>query len=50
MEAQIIVAMVARHFRLDPIAEVSIVPQPRITLRSKHGQPMTLHSLRSESS
>ena len=48
MEAQIIVAMLGRHFRLDPVADVPIVPQPRITLRSKHGLPMTLHSLRSE--
>ena len=48
MEAQIIVAMLGRHFRLDPVADVPIVPQPRITLRSKHGLPMTLHTLRSE--
>jgi cytochrome P450 len=45
MEAQIILAMIVQKFRLDPVPGFVTRPQPGITLRSKHGLPMILHTV-----
>ncbi len=44
MEAQIILAMVTRHFRLDLVPGHSVETLPHITLRQKGGIRMTLHA------
>ena len=44
-EALIILAMIAGRFRLVPPADVPVVPQPGITLRSRHGLPMVLEEI-----
>jgi cytochrome P450 len=42
MEAKLLLAAVAQRFRLDLTPGQTIVPQPSITLRPKHGVKMTL--------
>jgi cytochrome P450 len=44
-EAQIILAMLAQEFRPELVPGFRVLPQPGITLRSKHGLPMTLRPL-----
>ena len=44
MEAQVIVAMVARAYRLDLLSGFSVEPLPGITLRTRHGLPVNLFS------
>jgi cytochrome P450 len=43
LEAQIIVAMVMRAYRLDLVPGLPVEPKAEITLRSRHGLWMTLH-------
>jgi cytochrome P450 len=43
-EALLILAMIAGRFRMTPVPGVPIVPQPGITLRTKHGLPIKLTS------
>lgn len=43
MEAQIILAMVMRTFRLELVPGCRVLPKPGITLRSRDGLRMTLH-------
>lgn len=44
MEAVLICAMVLRRFRLDLVPGFAVEPRPGITLRTRHGVLMTLHS------
>lgn len=44
MEMQIIVPMLVRTFRLDLVPGARVVPNPVVTLRLKHGLPMTAHT------
>src|SRR5262249_41029664 len=43
LEAQVIVALTARAYRLDLVSGFRVEPQPGITLRSRHGMLMTVH-------
>jgi cytochrome P450 len=43
MEATLITAMCAQRFRFDLTPDAHIVPETTITLRPRHGLPMTLH-------
>jgi len=42
LEAQVITAMVVQAFRLRPVADHPVEPWPGITLRARHGLPMTV--------
>jgi cytochrome P450 len=44
MEMQIIVPMLVRAFRLDLVPGARVAPNPVVTLRLKHGLPMTAHA------
>ncbi len=44
MEAQVILAMIVRRFRLSLVPGHAIVPDPGVTLRPKHGVPVHLHA------
>jgi cytochrome P450 len=50
LEMQLVVAMIAQHFRLDLVPGVPVIPQPAISLRVQDGLPMTLHALSPEPS
>ncbi len=43
MEAKIILAMVMQRYRLELVPGHRIEPEPSITLRPRHGVPVTLH-------
>ncbi len=43
METRIILAAIAQTFRLDLVPGHPVEPMPGITLRTRHGLPMTLH-------
>jgi len=43
MEATLITAMIAQRFRLDLVPGARVVPETTVTLRPRHGLPMTLH-------
>jgi cytochrome P450 len=43
MEAQLVLATLWRRFRLDLVPGRPIEPEPSITLRPRHGMPMTVH-------
>ena len=43
MEGQIVLAMIAHHFRLRPVAGHPIELHPIFTLRPRNGMPMTVH-------
>ena len=43
MEAQLLLATIAQHYKLRLAPEANVVLDPKITLRPKHGMPMTLH-------
>jgi cytochrome P450 len=43
MEASLITAMIAQRFRLDLVPGARVVPETTVTLRPRHGLPMTLH-------
>jgi len=43
MEAQLVLATLWRRFRLDLVPGRRIEPEPSITLRPRHGMPMTVH-------
>ncbi len=43
LEAQLIVATLAQRYRLRPVPGHPIEPEPTVTLRPRHGLPMTLH-------
>jgi cytochrome P450 len=43
MEMQIVVAMIARRYRLHLLPAARVRPDPQITLRPAQGMPMTLH-------
>ncbi|WP_322779669.1 cytochrome P450, partial [Frankia sp. Cas4] len=43
MEGTLILATICRRWRLDPVAQVPVVPLPRVTLRPRSGVPMTVH-------
>ena len=45
MEGQIVLATLARHFRVDLVPGHPIVPEPLITLRPKHGIRATIHRI-----
>jgi cytochrome P450 len=45
MEAQVIIPMVLRAFRLEITPDFKATPKPGITLRTSQGMPMTLHSI-----
>ena len=42
MEAQILLSMITRRYRLELAPGARVVPEPVVTLRPKHGLPMTL--------
>lgn len=42
MEAQIVLATVAQHYRLRLAPDAMVVPEAKITLRPRYGMPMTL--------
>jgi cytochrome P450 len=42
MEAQIVLAIVAQHYRLRLAPDAMVVPEAKITLRPRYGMPMTL--------
>lgn len=44
MEAQVIIAMVTQAFRLDLVPGEPVEPKPGITLRTRHGLPMSLRT------
>ena len=46
MEATLLLATMAQHFRLHLIADHPVIPVPSFTLRPKHGMKMTLKSRR----
>jgi len=43
LEAQMVLATVAQHYRLRLVPDYPIEPQPLVTLRPRFGVPMTLH-------
>ena len=43
MEATLIAAMVAQRFTLDLVDDAPIPPEATVTLRPRHGLPMTMH-------
>jgi cytochrome P450 len=43
LEAQLVVATLAQRYRLRPVPGHPIEPEPTVTLRPRHGLPMTLH-------
>ncbi len=43
MEAQLVIATVAQHYRLQLVPEHAIDLHPAFTLRPRHGIYMTLH-------
>jgi cytochrome P450 len=45
IEAQLIVATIAQHYRLHPVADRPVVVEPLVTLRPRHGLPMRLQPL-----
>lgn len=47
LEMQLIVATIAQNFRLDLVPGHSVLPEPLVTLRPRHGMPMNLYSRRS---
>jgi len=44
LEAAIVIATLARRFRFRLASGAQIVPEPLVTLRPRHGIPMTLHA------
>jgi cytochrome P450 len=46
MEATLIIATIARRWRMRPVPVHAVVPHPRITLRAKHGIRMTMEDRR----
>jgi cytochrome P450 len=50
MELVLLVATIAQRWRLQLVPGHPVVPEPVVTLRTKHGVRMTVHQRRSESS
>jgi cytochrome P450 len=46
MEAQLLLAMIARSYQPELVPFASLEPEPLITLRPKHGMPMILRAAR----
>jgi len=44
LEAAIVIATLARRFRFRLASGAEIIPEPLVTLRPRHGIPMTLHA------
>ncbi|HXX21169.1 MAG TPA: cytochrome P450 [Candidatus Acidoferrum sp.] len=44
LEAAIVIATLARRFRFRLASGAQVVPEPLVTLRPRHGIPMTLHA------
>jgi len=43
-EAAIVIATLARRFRFRLAANASVVPEPLVTLRPRHGIQMSIHA------
>jgi cytochrome P450 len=45
MEGQLVLATLARHYRVQPVPGQRVEPEPLITLRPRGGLPSTLHRI-----
>jgi cytochrome P450 len=50
MEAQLIVAQVVQAYSVELVAGQQVIPQPRLTLRPRHGVPLVVHTLAASAS